>query len=45
MARYLVGVDFRAGVVDTPMEEWEPDEIAAHLDYYGALERRAGRQR
>jgi hypothetical protein len=35
--RYLLGVNFEGGVVDTPMEEWKPEEIAAHLDYYGAL--------
>lgn len=39
MTRYLLGVTFEPGVVDTPMEEWEPDEITAHLDYYGALNR------
>jgi hypothetical protein len=37
MARYLLLVNFEGGVVDTPMEEWEPGEIAAHLDYYAAL--------
>jgi hypothetical protein len=37
MARYLLGVNFEGGVVDTPMEEWQPDEITAHLDYYRAL--------
>jgi hypothetical protein len=37
MARYLLGVNFQPGVVDTPMEEWNPDEIEAHLDYYRAL--------
>lgn len=37
MARYLLGVNFEGGVVDTPMSEWEPEEIAAHLDYYRAL--------
>lgn len=37
MARYLLGVDFRGGVVDTPMSEWQPEEITAHLDYYEAL--------
>lgn len=37
MARYLLGVDFQSGVVDTPMEEWTPEEVQAHLDYYGAL--------
>ena len=37
MARYLLGVSFEPGVVDTPMEEWKPEEIKAHLDYYEAL--------
>jgi hypothetical protein len=37
MARYLLVVDFQGGVCETPMEEWEPEEITAHLDYYGAL--------
>jgi hypothetical protein len=37
MTRYLLGVTFEPGVVDTPMEEWKPEEIEAHLDYYGAL--------
>jgi hypothetical protein len=37
MAIYMLVVDFQSGVVDTPMEEWKPEEIEAHLDYYGAL--------
>jgi hypothetical protein len=37
MARYLLGVDFQSGVVEAPMDEWTPEEIAAHLDYYGAI--------
>jgi hypothetical protein len=37
MPRYLLAVNFESGVVDTPMEEWEPEEVAAHLDYYKAL--------
>jgi len=37
MARYLLAVNFEGGVVDTPMEEWKPEEIQAHLDYYRAL--------
>jgi len=37
MSRYLLGVNFEGGVVDTPMEEWKPEEITAHLDYYKAL--------
>ena len=37
MAIYMLVVDFQAGVVDTPMEEWKPEEVQAHLDYYRAL--------
>ena len=39
MTRYLLAVDFQPGVVDTPMSEWKPEEITAHLDYYGELNR------
>ena len=39
MTRYLLAVNFEGGVVDTPMEEWKPEEIAAHLDHYRALRR------
>jgi hypothetical protein len=39
MARYLLAVDFQGGAVETPMEEWRPEEITAHLDYYKALHR------
>jgi hypothetical protein len=35
--RYLLGVNFDGGVIDEPMEDWKPEEITAHLDYYGAL--------
>jgi hypothetical protein len=37
MAKYVLIVNFQPGVADTPMEEWKPDEIDAHLDYYRAL--------
>jgi hypothetical protein len=37
MTRYLLAVNFQSGVVETPMEEWKPEEITAHLDYYKAL--------
>ena len=37
MTRYLLVVNFEGGVVETPMEEWKPEEITAHLDYYRAL--------
>ena len=37
MPKFLLAVNFEGGVVDTPMEEWKPEEITAHLDYYEAL--------
>ena len=37
MPRYLLVVNFEGGVVAAPMEEWKPEEITAHLDYYKAL--------
>jgi hypothetical protein len=37
MARYLLAVNFTPGPLETPMEEWKPEEITAHLDYYRAL--------
>jgi hypothetical protein len=37
MTRYLLAVDFKGGVVETPMDEWKPEEITAHLDHYKAL--------
>ena len=39
MTRYLLIVNFEGGVVETPMEEWKPEEVTAHLDYYRALHR------
>ncbi len=35
--RYLLIVNFEGGVIEAPMEEWKPEEITAHLDYYKAL--------
>jgi len=35
--RYLLIVNFEGGDVETPMEEWKPEEVTAHLDYYKAL--------
>jgi len=40
MTRYLLAVNFEGGVVETPMEEWKPEEITAHLDYYKALHKK-----
>ena len=39
MTRYLLGVNFEGGVVDTPMENWKPEEVDAHLNYYHELTR------
>ena len=38
MTRYLLVVNFEGGVVETPMEDWKPEEITAHLDYYKTLQ-------
>ncbi len=35
--KYLLTVDYQPGVVETGMDEWEPAEIKAHMDYYAAL--------
>jgi len=37
MTKYLLTVDYNGGVIETPMTEWAPEEIKAHMDYYGAL--------
>ena len=39
MTRYLLAVNFQGGVVDTPMDEWKPEEVDAHLSYYHELTR------
>src|ERR1700759_4912140 len=39
MTKYLLIVDYRPGDVEAPMEEWEPAEVTAHMDYYDALNR------
>jgi len=39
MTRYLLIVNFQPGVAETPMEEWKPAEVEAHLDYYRRLNR------
>jgi len=37
MPKYLLIVDYRPGVVDTPMDQWHPEEVQAHMNYYEAL--------
>ena len=39
MPKYMLIVDFQPGVSETTMEEWEPEEVEAHLDYYRELGR------
>jgi hypothetical protein len=39
MTKYLLIVDFQPGVSESPMEEWLPEEVEAHLNYYRALNR------
>ena len=38
MTRYLIITDFQPGIAGTPIEDWSPDEITAHLDYYRAIQ-------
>jgi hypothetical protein len=37
MTRYLLAVNYAERVARTPMTEWTPEEIKAHLDYHEAL--------
>ena len=39
MPKYVLIVNFQPGLAETPMEEWKPEEVEAHLDYYRALSR------
>ena len=39
MTRYLLVVNVEGGVCESPMEEWKPEDVTAHLDYYRALHR------
>ena len=37
MTKFLLIVDYNGGVIDTPMTEWAPEEVKAHMAYYDAL--------
>ena len=37
MPRYLLIVDFRPGADPTPMTQWAPADVQAHLDHYRVL--------
>ena len=39
MTQYVLIVNFQPGAEETPMDEWKPEEIKAHLDYYEVLHR------
>lgn len=37
MTKFLLLVNYDGGDIETPMTEWAPEEIAAHMAYYEAL--------
>jgi hypothetical protein len=37
MTMYALIVDYQPGVCETPMTEWDPADIKAHMNYYDAL--------
>ena len=37
MTRYMLLVNFDGGTVEAPMDQWKPEEVTAHMDYYRAL--------
>lgn len=39
MPKFLLMVNHDNGVVEKPMDEWEPDEVRAHMSYYEVLSR------
>ena len=39
MTRYLLITDFQPGSAGTPIEDWTPEEVEAHLNYYRVIHR------
>jgi len=37
MTKFLLIVDYQPGVIDTPMTEWAPEDVKAHMAYYNEL--------
>jgi len=37
MPRFMLIVNYDPGAVSTPMAEWAPEDIQAHMDYYRVL--------
>jgi len=39
MPKFLLIVNYDDGVNEVPMDDWRPEEITAHINYYEALNR------
>ncbi|MBO0709402.1 MAG: hypothetical protein J2P43_11630 [Candidatus Dormibacteraeota bacterium] len=39
MPKFLLMVNHDPGVAEKPMDEWEPEEVRAHMNYYEVLSR------
>jgi hypothetical protein len=39
MPKFLLIVNHEGGDVDAPLDEWDPAEVSAHMNYYAALNR------
>ena len=39
MPKFLLIVNYDDGVNEVPMDDWRPEEITAHMNYYEALNR------
>jgi hypothetical protein len=37
MTKFLLIVDYQPGVIETPMTEWAPEDVKAHMAYYNEL--------
>ena len=37
MTKFLLMVNYEPGVIDIPMEEWDADDVKAHMHYYDVL--------
>lgn len=39
MPKFLLMVNYDGGDFEIPLDEWQPSEVAAHMNYYAALNR------
>jgi len=37
VTQFLLIVNYDGGVIDTPMTDWAPEDVTAHMDYYREL--------